>query len=83
LWVWVLLVDGRGQLLYCYALSDGVVGGGSRVSQSVIHPCCERVRATEHTPRGLCRLPERIHGLAEIVERTSGVRRRIGCGSPQ
>ena len=46
---------------------------GSRVSQVVIDPYCERVRATKHAPRGPFRLLERRHGLAEIVERGAGV----------
>ena len=29
----------------------------------------ERMRATEHAPRGPFRVLERVHGLAEIVER--------------
>ena len=33
----------------------------------------ERVRAAEHAPRDPCRLLERRHGLAEIVERGAGV----------
>ena len=32
-----------------------------------------RMRAAEHAPRGLCRLLERRHGLAEVVERGAGV----------
>ena len=31
------------------------------------------MRATEHAPRGPCQFPERLHGLAEIVERGAGV----------
>ena len=34
---------------------------------------CGRVRATEHAPRDPCRVLERRHGLAEIVERGVGV----------
>ena len=34
---------------------------------------CERVRTAKNAPRGPCRLLERIHGLAEIVERGAGV----------
>ena len=33
----------------------------------------ERVRVTEHAPHDPCRLLERRHGLAEIVERGAGV----------
>jgi len=33
----------------------------------------ERVRATQHAPRGSFRLLKRFHGLAEIVERGTGV----------
>ena len=46
---------------------------GSRVSQVALNVHCERVRATEHAPRGPFNLFERIHGLAEIVERGAGV----------
>ena len=41
----------------------------SQRSQSVLIVLCERMRATEHAARGPCRLPERINGLIEIVER--------------
>ena len=46
---------------------------GSRVSQVALNVHCERVRTTEHAPRGPFNLFERIHGLAEIVERGAGV----------
>ena len=46
---------------------------GSRVSQVALNVHCKRVRATEHAPRGPFNLFERIHGLAEIVERGAGV----------
>ena len=42
---------------------------GSRVSQFVLNPLCERVRATEDAPRGRFHVLEPRHGLAEIVER--------------
>ena len=45
----------------------------SRVSQTALHAFCERVRATEHAPRGLFQIFERRNGLAEIVERGAGV----------
>jgi len=52
----------------------------ARISQGILHSRCGRVRITEHAPRGPCRVLERRHGLAEIVERGVGVqeeRRRI------
>ena len=42
---------------------------GSRFLQGISNPQYVRVRATEHAPRGPCRVLERRHGLAEIVER--------------
>ena len=42
---------------------------GSRDSQGCLNPRCERVRAAEHPPRDPFNFLERIHGLAEIVER--------------
>ena len=47
--------------------------GYARVFQGSINPRCERMRATEHAPRGPFRGLERGHGLAEIVERGGGV----------
>ena len=47
--------------------------GGSRVSQGLLNLNRVRVRAAEDAPRGLGRLLERRHGLAEIVERGAGV----------
>ena len=47
--------------------------GGLRVLQRILNPHCGRVRATEHAPRDPCRVFERRHGLAEIVERRAGV----------
>ena len=41
----------------------------SRFSQGMLDLCYERVRATHHAPGGPCRLLERGHGLAKIVER--------------
>ena len=49
----------------CFAGAEG----GSRVSQGVLNPDCDWVRATEHAPCGRLHLLERTHGLAEIVER--------------
>jgi len=49
------------------------VEGGSRVSQGLLNLNRVRVRAAEDAPRGLGRLLERRHGLAEIVERGAGV----------
>ena len=50
---------------------------GSRVSQIVLYPFCDRVRGgSEHAPRNSCRILERRHGLAEIIERGVGVQLR-------
>ena len=49
------------------------VEGDSRVSQEVLNVHCERVRATEHAPRGPFDLRERHYGLAEITERRAVV----------
>jgi len=63
-----------------------LLGGDEQVStplQVALNVHCERVRAPEHTPRGLFRLLERRYGLAEIVERGAcvpGVRQRINPG---
>ena len=46
---------------------------GSRELQGNLNPFCERVRATEHAPRGPFDILERRHGLAEVVERGAGV----------
>ena len=46
---------------------------GSRVSQVVLNPHCERVRATEHAPRGAFYVLEHRRGLAEIVARGARV----------
>ena len=46
---------------------------GSRGSQVVLDPSCERVRASKHAFRNPCGVLERCHGLAEIVERGGGV----------
>ena len=46
---------------------------GSRLLQIALNADCDRVRATEHAPRGPCHLFERRHGLAETVERGAGV----------
>ena len=47
---------------------------GSRVWQIVLYPFCDRVRGgSEHAPRDSCRILERRHGLAEIIERGVGV----------
>ena len=39
------------------------------MSQEVSNPFCERVRASEHAPRGPFNFLERSNGLADIVER--------------
>ena len=41
----------------------------SRVLQVALKKSCERMRATEHAPRGPFRLLEHRHGLAEIIQR--------------
>ena len=38
-------------------------------SQVALNPHCGRVRAAEHASRNPCRVLERRHGFAEIVER--------------
>ena len=38
-----------------------------RVLQSILNPFCEWVRVTEHAPRDLSSVLERLHSLAEIV----------------
>ena len=52
---------------------DGVSECRSHASQYVLNVHCERVRATEHAARGPFYLLERRHGLAEMVERGTGV----------
>ena len=37
-----------------------------RVLQSILNPFCEWVRVTEHAPRDLSSVLERLHSLAEI-----------------
>jgi len=46
---------------------------GSRLSQIALNLHCDRVRATEHAPRGPFYVLERRHGLAVLVERGVGV----------
>ena len=46
---------------------------GSRVSQVVLNSFCDRMRATEHAPRGPFRLLERRHSRSEIAERSAVV----------
>ena len=62
-------------LVYLGTRRRRLAGGerGSRDSQIVLHVYCERVRATEHAPRGPFHVLERRHGLAEIIERGAGV----------
>ena len=53
---------------------------GSRLSQALLYPSCDRVRATEHASGGPVYLLERRHGLVKIVERGAVVlveRRRV------
>ena len=45
----------------------------SGLSQEMFNLLYERVRATEHAPRGPFRVLERRHCLAEVVERGVGV----------
>ena len=49
----------------------------SRYFEAALNIFCERVRASEHSPRGPFRILERRHGLAEIVERGVGVHSNI------
>ena len=54
----------------------------------MLNPCYNRVRSTEHLPRGRCQFLERRHGLAEIVERgaigsVERLRRVVSCSSPK
>ena len=59
-----------------HAFPTGFVGGEhrSRVLQAGLEKFrCERVRAAEDALRGPCRLLERRHGLADIVECGAGV----------
>ena len=44
-----------------------------RVSQGSFNPLRGWMRAAKDAPRGRCRVLERRHGLAEIVERSAGV----------
>ena len=44
------------------------------MSQGLLHPHNGRVRAAKHASRGSCRLLERRHGVAEVVERGGLVR---------
>ena len=46
---------------------------GSRFSQPLLNPRCDRVRAAEHAPRNPFRVLESRHAFAEIVERGGGV----------
>ena len=46
---------------------------GSRVSQIILDPFCERVRATHHTARDPFNFLERRHAFAQIVKRGGGV----------
>jgi hypothetical protein len=46
---------------------------GSRLSQELLNPPCERVRSTEHASRGPFRPLERRYGQVEIDERGAGV----------
>ena len=63
---WVIIV-------VCLYLAFAGAERGSRLSQILLHHRRDRMRATEHAPRGPFRLLERIYGLAEIVERGASV----------
>ena len=54
-----------------YGRRRRLAGGehGSRVSQVVLKPHCDRVPASENAPRGPFQILEGRNGLAEIVER--------------
>ena len=59
---------------------------GSRFSQIELNIFCERMRATEHAPRGLFQIFEGRNGLAEITERGAGVlveRPRVNFPHPE
>ena len=62
-------------LVFVRCVQTSVAGAeyGSRVSQINRNRRDERVRAAEHAPRNRLDVLERIHGLAEIVERSSVV----------
>ena len=57
-----------------------LVGGEdfSRLTQAILDNSFDGVRGTQHAPRGPCRLLESVHGLAEIVERSGGVPKKVG-----
>ena len=40
---------------------------GSRRSQSLLNPHCDRVCATKHAPRDSVRVLERLHGLGSLM----------------
>ena len=46
------------------------------VEQLLNNPRCDRVRATKDAPRCLFNVLERLHGLAEIIERSVAVQVR-------
>ena len=52
---------------------------GSRVLKAQFDLHCERVRSTEYALRGPFQYLERLHGLAEIVQRGVGVRVERTC----
>ena len=59
---------------------------GSRILELALNPRCERVRATEHAPRGSFGVLERFHGFKEILGRGGGVlgeRRRVTPPHPE
>ena len=67
-------MGGEGQVSFMY-LRFPLAGAErfSRVSHGALNRHCERVRGSEHASRARCRLLERRHCLAEIVERGGGV----------
>ena len=62
-------------LVFVRCLQTSVAGAerGSCVSQIALNVYYERVRTAEHAPRDPFRILERRYGLAEIVERGTGV----------
>ena len=55
----------------------GGAEGGSRFSQIALNGSCVRMCAAEHASRDPFCFLERRHGLADIVERGTGVLRRL------
>ena len=64
-----VLGDNSCVLYLCFAAAER----GSCYLQIALNMNYGRVRTPEHAPRSPFNLLERIHGLAEIVERSAGV----------